>query len=547
MIIKNSTELQVDFSKKPHDCNLCQTLLIHHLFEAQVLCSPTSIAIEFEGKRLSYQELNQRVNRLAHYLQVLGVQPDILVGLCLERSLELVIAVLAILKAGGAYLPLDPTYPAERLGFMLENAQASILLTQSHLCKDLSIQTTHRVCLDSDEEAIAQNPITAPQNEATPDNLAYVIYTSGSTGKPKGVAMPHHPLVNLITWQWQNSTVGLNAKTLQYTPISFDVSFQEIFATLTTGGTLVLISEQTRRDPTSLLRFLNQAGIERLFLPFVALQQLAEVAQMESIIPTSLREVITAGEQLRITIAIAHLFSHLPQCSLYNHYGPSETHVVTAFTLTGSSQDWPALPPIGQPIANSQIYLLDSDLQPVPVGVTGELYVGGVSLAKGYFNSPELTAQRFVVSPFNKCERLYKTGDLARYLADGNIEYLGRIDQQVKIRGYRIEPGEIETVLEQHSLVRQAVVVPRNDIPGERRLVAYIVADAPATTVSELRQFLRSQLPEYMVPSAIMLLDKLPLTPSGKVDRQALPVPIYGNNEENFVAPQTPTEIALAN
>ncbi|HYX15518.1 MAG TPA: amino acid adenylation domain-containing protein [Nostoc sp.] len=547
MIIKNSTEFQVNPPQKFHNSNPCQTLLIHHLFEAQVLCSPTSIAIEFEGKCLSYQELNQRANRLAHYLQVLGVQPDIIVGLCLERSLELVIAVLAILKAGGAYLPLDPTYPAERLSFMLENAQTSILLTQSHLCKDLSIQTTHRFCLDSDEEAIAQNPTTAPQSEVTPNNLAYVIYTSGSTGKPKGVAMPHHPLVNLITWQGQNSTVGLNAKTLQYTPISFDVSFQEIFATLTTGGTLVLISEQTRRDPASLLRFVNQAGIERLFLPFVALQQLAEVAQMESIIPTSLREVITAGEQLRITTAIAHLFSRLPQCSLYNHYGPSETHVVTAFTLTGSSQDWPALPPIGQPIANSQIYLLDSDLQPVPVGVAGELYVGGVSLAKGYLNSPELTAQRFVVSPFNKCDRLYKTGDLARYLADGNIEYLGRIDQQVKIRGYRIEPGEIETVLEQHSLVRQAVVVPRNDIPGEQRLVAYIVADTPAISVSELREFLRSQLPEYMVPSAIVLLDKLPLTPSGKVDRQALPVPIYGNNQENFVAPETLTEIALAN
>ncbi|MDM9580254.1 non-ribosomal peptide synthetase [Nostoc sp. GT001] len=548
MRIKNSTEFQGNFPQKFHDCNPYQTLLIHHLFEAQVLCSSTSLAIEFEGKRLSYQELNQRANRLAHYLQVLGVQPDTIVGLCLERSLELVIAVLAILKAGGAYLPLDPSYPAERLSFMLENAQASILLTQSHLCKDLSIQTTHRFCLDSDEQAIAQNPTTAPQSEVTPDNLAYVIYTSGSTGKPKGVAMPHHPLVNLITWQWQNSTIGLNAKTLQYTPISFDVSFQEIFATLTTGGTLVLISEQTRRDPTSLLRFLNQAEIKRLFLPFVALQQLAEVAQMESIIPASLREVITAGEQLRITTAIAHLFSQLPQCSLYNHYGPSETHVVTAFALTGSSQDWPALPPIGQPIANSQIYLLDSDLQPVPVGVAGELYVGGVSLAKGYFNSPELTAQRFVVSPFNDCDRLYKTGDLARYLADGNIEYLGRIDQQLKIRGYRIEPGEIENVLEQHSPVRQAVVVPRNDIPGEQRLVAYIVvADAPATSVSELRQFLRSQLPEYMVPSTIVLLDKLPLTPSGKVDRQALPVPSYGNNEENFVAPETPTEIALAN
>ncbi|MBD2452311.1 amino acid adenylation domain-containing protein [Nostoc sp. FACHB-152] len=546
MTIVNSIESQVDFFQIQHRLSSDKISLIHYLFEEQTLRSPNTIAIEFEGQCLSYQELNQRANQLAHHLQVLGVQVDVLVGLCLERSLELIIAVLAILKAGGAYLPLDPNYPAERLKLMLENAQVPILLTQSHLSKNFLLQTTNCICLDSEEETISQYRTTNPQSKATLDNLAYVIYTSGSTGKPKGVAMPHRPLVNLIAWQWKNSTVS-SAKTLQYTPISFDVSFQEIFATLTTGGTLVLISEQMRQDPKSLLQFLNKAQIERLFLPFVALQQLAEIAQLESIIPTNLCEVITAGEQLRITTAIAHLFSQLPKCSLYNHYGPSETHVVTAFTLTGSSKDWPALPPIGQPIANSQIYLLDSNLQPVPAGVAGELYVGGISLAKGYFNSPELTAQRFVVNPFNDCECLYKTGDLARYLADGNIEYLGRIDQQVKIRGYRIEPGEIENVLEQHSQVRQAVVVPRNDILGEQRLVAYIVADAPATSVSEVRQFLRSQLPEYMVPSVIVLLNKLPLTPSGKVDRQALPVPTYENNKENFVAPQTPIELVLAN
>ncbi|WP_208346660.1 amino acid adenylation domain-containing protein, partial [Aetokthonos hydrillicola] len=387
------------------------------------------------------------------------------------------------------------------------------------------------------------------------DNLAYVIYTSGSTGKPKGVAMPHRPLVNLITWQWQNSTVDFTARTLQYTPISFDVSFQEIFATLTTGGTLVLIPEQTRRDPIALLQFLNQMRIERLFLPFVALQQLAEVAQMESIIPTSLREVITAGEQLRITTAIAHLFSQLPKCCLHNHYGPSETHVVTAFTLSGSPSYWLALPPIGRPIANSQIHLLDSQLKPVPIGVAGELYVGGVSLARGYLNRVDLTNERFIPNPFGQStgakdqsfnsDRLYKTGDLAKYRADGNIEYLGRIDQQLKIRGYRVEPGEIETILEHHSQVRQAVVVGQNDSHGKQRLVAYVIADAimSATSMSELREFLRAQLPEYMVPSAIILLDELPLTPSGKVDRKALPLPSYGTQHENLVAPKTPTEI----
>ncbi|MEH2395749.1 MAG: amino acid adenylation domain-containing protein [Nostoc sp.] len=549
MAIINGKNFQVDCSYENYIYNFSETSLIHQIFETQVLYSSNNIAIELEAQCISYQELNQRANQLAYHLQVLGVQADIIVGLCLERSLELIIAILAILKAGGAYLPIDPNYPAERTSFMLDNSQVSILLTKSHLCKGLSLQTTYRFCLDNYEEALAQNPTTNPQSEVTPDNLAYVIYTSGSTGKPKGVAMPHRPLVNLIAWQWQNSTVGSSAKTLQYTPISFDVSFQEIFATLTTGGTLVLISEQMRRDPIRLLKFLNQAGIERLFLPFVALQQLAEVAQMETIIPISLSEVITAGEQLRITTAIAHLFSQLTNCSLHNHYGPSETHVITALRLSGSPQDWPILPAIGQPIANTQIHLLDSHLQPVPVGVPGELYVGGVSLARGYFNRPDLTAERFIVSPFDKCERLYKTGDLAKYLADGNIQYLGRIDQQVKIRGYRIEPGEIETVLEQYPQVRQAVVITREDVPGEQRLVAYVVGnrDAPAISLTELRQFLRTQLPEYMIPSAIALVEKLLLTPSGKVDRNALPVPSYETNQENWVAPQTPAEMALAN
>lgn len=588
MTIINEQNFRVDYSYENSNCNLSKTSLIHQLFETQVLCSSNNIAIEFEERYISYQELNQRANRLAYHLQVLGVQPDILVGLCLERSLELIIAILAILKAGGAYLPIDPNYPAERISFMLENSQASILLTQSHLCKGLSLQTTHRFCLDNYEEAIAQNPTTNPPSEVTLDNLAYVIYTSGSTGKPKGVAMPHRPLVNLITWQWQNSTVGSSAKTLQYSPISFDVSFQEIFATLTTGGTLVLISEQMRRDPIRLLKFINQAGIERLFLPFVALQQLAEVAQMERIIPTSLSEVITAGEQLRITTAIAHLFSQLA-CSLHNHYGPSETHVVTALRLSGSPKDWPALPAIGQPIANTQIHLLDSQLQPVPVGIPGELYVGGVSLARGYFNRPDLTAERFIVSPFDKCNRLYKTGDLAKYLADGNIQYLGRIDQQVKIRGYRIEPGEIEIVLNQYPAVKETVAIVREDQPGEKHLVAYLCLqlqesedNSSATSqtgqlqqyslpeittqnklannhfedeqrvnlvnlIPQLRAFLKQKLPEYMTPAAFVVMEALPITPSGKVDRRALPVPnrVRPDLQEAFVTPRNYVEQRL--
>ncbi|MCC5610103.1 amino acid adenylation domain-containing protein [Nostoc sp. CHAB 5834] len=544
MNIVSNTQSEVVSAFENHACKLSQTLLIHQLFEAQVLRSPDCIAIELAGKRLSYQKLNQCANQLAYHLQALGVQPDVLVGLCLERSVELIIAILAILKAGGAYLPLDPSYPAQRLNFMLENAQASILLTQSHLCESLPLQTTHSFCVDRDWQILNQYPITNPDSQVTPDHLAYAIYTSGSTGKPKGVAMPHRPLGNLIAWQLQNSTVGAEAKTLQYTPISFDVSFQEIFATLAAGGTLVLIADETRRDPVKLLQYLNQAQIERLFLPFVALRQLAEVAQMESIVPTCLREVITAGEQLRITPAIAHLFSQLPNCTLHNHYGPSETHVVTAFKLSGLPQDWPILPPIGKAITNSNIYLLDSQLQSVPVGIPGELYVGGVSLARGYLHRSDLTAERFIFTPYSN-EHLYKTGDLAKYLPDGNIEYLGRIDQQVKIRGYRIEPGEIEATLEKHPQVRQAVVMAREDLPGNKLLVAYIVLNSVEAQAS-LRKFLQTQLPEYMVPSAIIVLEKLPLTPSGKVDRQSLPAPYSQSDREQAIAPRTPTEVTLA-
>ncbi|MBR8837459.1 MAG: amino acid adenylation domain-containing protein [Stigonema ocellatum SAG 48.90 = DSM 106950] len=531
-----------------------QDTSVHQLFENQVEKTPDAVAVVFKDSlHLTYRDLNIRANQLAHYLQSLNVGPDVLVGICVERSLEMVIGLLGILKAGGAYVPLDPGYPQERLGYMLENSQASILLTQNHFCDSKSLQTKHRFCLDSDWQVLAQYPTTNPESKVSPDHLAYVIYTSGSTGKPKGVAMPHSPLVNLIYWQQDNSTVGSEARTLQYTPISFDVSFQETFATLATGGTLVLITEDMRRDPSRLLQFLKVEGIERFFLPFVALQHLAEVAQMEGMVPSCLREVITAGEQLRITGAIANLFTQLPNCTLHNHYGPSETHVVTNFTLTGSPTDWSVLPPIGRPIANTQIYLLDSQLRPVPDGLPGELYIGGISLARGYLNRPDLTAERFIVNPFAPdSERLYKTGDLAKYLPNGNIEYLGRADQQFKIRGYRIEPGEVEAVLEQYPHVQQAVVVIREDIQNDRRLVAYVVvadAETSAAATSELRQFLLKKLPEYMVPTAIMFLEKLPLTPSGKVDRRALPAPNLVRQQvaETFVAPRNELEQQLTN
>jgi amino acid adenylation domain-containing protein len=522
---------------------------IHELFEAQVACNPEATALMCESKELSYRELNRRANQLAHHLQGLGVGPEVIVGICMERSVEMMVGLLGILKGGGAYLPLDPGYPQERLAFMLADVQAPVLLTQQRLVERLPAHGARLVCLDADWELIARGRENNPTRMATPDNLAYVIYTSGSTGRPKGVAMSHRPLANLLSWQLQNSTLPGGAKTLQFAPISFDVFFQEAFSTWCAGGTLLLIAEGLRRDAAELASFLKDQAVERLFLPSVALHHLAEAAGGGRGL-TSLREVITAGEQLQVTQPVARWFSEATGCTLYNQYGPSESHVVTAFTLTGPPSGWPALPPIGRPIANTQIYLLDPQLQPVPVGVPGELYIGGVCLARGYLRRPELTAERFVPHPFSPepGARLYRTGDLGRYLADGNIEFLGRTDRQVKIRGFRVECGEVEVVLGGHPGVQDVVVLVREDRPRDKRLVAYIVpARGQAPTTGALSSFLKEQLPEYMVPSTFVLLDELPFTPSGKLDRQALPAPSQARSapEQTYVAPRMPVEEVL--
>ncbi len=453
---------------------------VHELFEEQAARTPDAAAVIFEAEQMTCRELNARANRLAHHLRRLGVKPETLVALFVERSLDALVGLLGVLKAGGAYVPLDPMYPRDRLAYMLQQSRASVLLTERPLLTSLDEHRTATVCLDDPCPGGAEEEKNLPC-QTTPANLAYVMYTSGSTGRPKGVAMPHGPLVNLIWWQLGESTVGAEARTLQFTSLSFDVSFQELFSTWCGGGALVLVSESLRCDPEALLRLLNTQRVARLFLPFVALQQLAEAAQYnQELTPRDLQEIITAGEQLRITPALATLVERCVNCRLVNQYGPTECHVVTAFSLTDRPSTWEMLPPIGRPIANVQIRIVNSDFDPVPVGVAGELYIGGDCLARGYLHAADLTAERFVGDPFSlEADRLlYKTGDLARWRSDGNIEFLGRIDRQVKVRGFRIELGEIEAVLGEHPDVRDAVVAARDEAPGNVVLVGYVVPRA---------------------------------------------------------------------
>ncbi len=528
-------------TQAPYPADRC----FHQLFEAQAQRVPQTVAVMLGEQQLTYHELNTYANQLAHHLQALGVGSDVLVGLCVERSLDMAVGLLAILKAGGAYVPLDPAYPSERLTLMLADAQVKVLLTQA--CLDVELvppPETPILYLDTMSERWAAANSENPAREVQPEHLVYVIYTSGSTGQPKAVAMPHRPMVNMIWWQLAHTRVSSpGARTLQFAPLSFDVSFQEMFATWCAGGTLVLIDEDMRRDAYALLAYLQEQRIERLFLPFVALQALAE-SMVRNAPPATLKEVNTAGEQLQITPAIVQWFDQV-DCTLNNHYGPTETHAISSYTLEGPPHTWPFLPPVGRPISNMEVYLLDASEQPVPLGVVGELYAGGGDcLARGYWRQPELTAERFIDNPFGS-GRLYKTGDLARYLPDGMLEFLGRADDQVKIRGFRVELGEIEVVLNQHPVVQDAVVVARETGRGLKQLVAYVVSRDPRDPSTALRHFLREKLPDYMVPAAFVLLDNLPLTSSGKVNRRALPEPEYAGLEAGYTSPHTPTEEVL--
>jgi amino acid adenylation domain-containing protein len=506
-------------------------LCVHELFAQQAERTPGEVAVIFEETQLNYRELNERANDLAHRLRTLGVGPEQVVGVMLERSIEMVVAVLGVMKTGGAYLPLDPTYPEERLQFIINDAKPTVILTT-----------------DDTDQSHGSDPDLIRGFD--PSNPCYLIYTSGSTGKPKAVVMPHRGAVNLINYQIQSS--GRRLRTLQFAPLSFDVSFQEIFSTLCAGGSLVLLREDARRDAGELLRVITEQRVERLFLPFVALQHLAEEADRQENVPSSLRQIITAGEQLKITPHITRLFQRLDGCTLDNHYGPTEAHLVTMWRLEGDAGSWPKLPPIGKPITSAQVYVLDDALEPVPIGVRGELFIGGAQVARGYLNRPDQTAERFIPDPFSHDggARLYRTGDLVRYNANGVLEYLGRRDLQVKVRGFRVEVGEIEAVLKQHRLVKQAVVTVWEDDAGRKRLVAYIIAaqtSAPPAR-EELRRHLKDKLPEYMIPSLFLLLDTVPLTGSGKIDRRALPAPDAerATLAEAFLAPRSGVEEMLA-
>jgi amino acid adenylation domain-containing protein len=551
-----------------------QTACMHHLFEAQVLRSPDAIAVIAGDQTCTYLALNERANQLAHYLQQLGVRPEIRVGICLERSIEMLVGILGILKSGGAYVPLDPAYPPERLGAMLGDTDQtasgaiSVILTQENLLEKLPIHQAHTVCLDRDWESIATHSRENPTSGVTPENLAYFIYTSGSTGTPKGVMVQHSSLVNYVQSAVEDYQLGPQERVLQFASISFDTSVEEIYPSLISGATLLLRTDSMLAIST-FVEYCKLWKLTVLNLPTAFWHEW--VAQMNTnalIMPDSIRLVIIGGERA-IPEKVAAWYRQVgPNIWLVNTYGATEATAVTTLCDLSAGKAIAHEVPIGRPINNLSVYILDQELNPVPIGVPGELYIGGAGLARGYFGHPALTAERFIPNPMldigysignsnveypisNIETRLYRTGDLARFLPNGEIEYLGRIDHLVKIRGFRIELGEIEAILSKHPQVQETVVVAYDD-PLEsvlrgagKRLVAYIIPQKPLQpSASELRSFLESYLPKYMVPSAYVLMDSFPLTPTRKLDRRALPQPDFGRPEAEtvYVAPRNEIE-----
>ncbi|MDZ7955198.1 amino acid adenylation domain-containing protein [Nostoc sp. DedQUE09] len=527
-----------------------QDKCIHQLFEKKVQQYPDSIAVNFANEQLTYQELNTRSNKLAHHLQKIGVGSEVLVGICISQSIEMIVGLLGILKAGGAYVPLDPSYPQERLNFMLEDAQVSVLLTQKNLFKHFEYFSKPIISIDKDWEIITQEKEDNLKSDLNSDNLAYIIYTSGSTGKPKGVAVPHKA-VNRLVCDTNYIKLLPSDKVAQASNASFDAATFEIWGALLNGAQLVGVSKDVTLSPHEFALQLREKGINILFLTTALFQQIARNVPQAF---TTLKYLLFGGEAVDTRWVKKILKNGAPK-HLIHVYGPTENTTFSSYYYVQEFSSATSLP-IGRPITNTQIYILDPHLQLVPIGVTGELYMGGEGLAREYLNRPELTTKHFIPHPFsnNPKTRLYKTGDLARYLPDGNIEFLGRIDNQVKIRGFRIELSEIEAVLNQHPAVRETVVIVGEDVPDDKYLVAYVVFNQEQIAMQEvqafaslLRQFLKEKLPEYMVPSAYVILESLPLTHNGKVDRRALPMPdTISFNNQDYVAPRSQVEELLA-
>ena len=534
-------QLLVEWNATATDAPATQT--IQELFEAQVVRTPEAVAVVYEDQQLTYGELNGRANQLARYLRTRGVGPDVLVGLCVERSLAMLVGLLGILKAGGAYVPLDPTYPTERLAYMLADSRPQVVLTQAGLRASIPATEIPMLCLDTQWELVANGATANLPHHNFPQHLAYVIYTSGSTGKGKGVLVTHGNVVQ--STKARQIKYGEELRSfLLLSSIAFDSSVAGILGTLAYGGQLVLPAGE-RLEPGILWELIDQRKISQLLTVPSFYRLLLEQLPMTK--GRSLQSVILAGEECGSDLFVKHR-SSLSGVRFFNEYGPTEA---TVWSTVHEGRDWESTPtvPIGRPIANTQIYILDEDLEPVPVGVAGELHIAGEGLARGYLRRPDLTAEKFIPNPFNaeSGARMYKTGDLARYLSDGTIEYLGRLDHQVKIRGFRIELGEIEAALQAVPGVREAVVLAREDSPGDKRLVAYVVAK-PGTEPMEagvLRSRLVRALPAYMVPSAFVFPEQFPLTPNGKVDRKALSAPEQTRGTIGYVAPRTPLEAQL--
>ena len=513
---------------------------LHQLFEDQVARTPDALALEFKDRKLSYREFNERANQLAHYLIGMGVKPDSRVGVFVHRSPEMLIALMGIMKAAGAYVPIDPAYPRDRVEFMLQDGGAEVLVTNSTLLETISAHGAKAVCFDRDAAELAQQSTGNPKTSVTPANLSYVIYTSGSTGRPKGVQLEHRNVANFIGYVQRMFQVGQNDAYLGVASMSFDASVLDFYLPLSVGAKFVILDADTTRDPSALAETMARTGVTVMHATPSTWRSLVDAEWKGS----STFKLLSGGEALSWDLAK----ELLPRCAaLWNLYGPTETAVYSAVHKVTAS-DGTVL--VGRPIDNTQIYILDSLQQTTPIGVPGEICIGGAGVARGYLNRPELTAERFVADPFRgDTARLYRTGDLGRFRPDGVIQCLGRLDHQVKLRGFRIELGEIESVLMQFSGIRQAVADVKTSHSGDKRLVAYLVMESGAEpSLGDLRAFLKTKLPEYMVPATFMVLEKLPVSPNGKLNRSALPLPDDARPElaREFVPPSTPVEQAVA-